>query len=243
MSGVGPSIKIVTRLPGRSRRANAHHGSVGTQLRHHLKTMRCGASRATSALLQLFQPLIEGRQMRLWGARVRELRLLTILSRFDVKVVAIAGMCGAAVALSPAADAVPLNTDGYACIETAAGDAMAPAAAAGCNPASAPLNDMAGIPMALPGPIPVPAAAPVPVGAPVPLGAPVPVGAPLPVGAPVPLGAPVGAPVPLGAPVAAGAPLIDMAGGLGGKGAPTGPPPPGALQPGQPILPGPSATG
>jgi hypothetical protein len=162
---------------------------------------------------------------------------MTIFDRFNIKVVAGAGLCGAAIALSQAAAAAPLITGGYACIQASAGDtapsvaATGPVAADGCGPASAPLADMAGIPATLPGPVPVgaPLGAPVPVGAP--LGAPVPVGAPL--GAPVPVGAPLGAPVPVG--------VIDVAGGYGGKGAPTGPPPAGAPVPGQPVLPGPSA--
>jgi hypothetical protein len=148
---------------------------------------------------------------------------MTIFDRFNIKVVAGAGLCGAAIALSQAAAAAPLITGGYACIQASAGDTApsvadtGPVAAGGCGPASAPLADMAGIPLTLPGPVP--------------LGAPVPVGAPL--GAPVPVGAPLGAPVPVG--------VIDVAAGYGGKGAPTGPPPAGAPVPGQPVLPGPSA--
>jgi hypothetical protein len=84
---------------------------------------------------------------------------------------------------------------------------------------------MAGVPMALPGPVPVVPAAPAPV-APIPA-APVPV---------IPAGAPV-APIPAAGPVAGGAPLTEMAGT--GKGEPTGPPPPGAILPGEPIAPGP----
>jgi hypothetical protein len=162
---------------------------------------------------------------------------MTIFDRFNITVVASAGLCGAAIALSQAAAAAPLITGGYACIQASAGDtapsvaATGPVADGGCGPASAPLADMAGIPLTLPGPVPVgaPLGAPVPVGAP--LGAPVPVGAPL--GAPVPVGAPLGAPVPVG--------VIDVAAGYGGKGAPTGPPPAGAPVPGQPVLPGPWA--
>ena len=158
---------------------------------------------------------------------------MAIFDRFDIKVVASAGLCAAAIALSPDAAAASFSTGGYACIQSSAGAASGAAAAgapvagggagaaAGCIPASAPVADMAGIPMALPGPVPVvPAAAPVPVGAPV--------------AAPVPVGAPVAAPVPVGAPV------VNMGGAYGGKGAPTGPPPPGAPLPGQPILPGPT---
>jgi hypothetical protein len=142
---------------------------------------------------------------------------MTIFDRFNITVVASAGLCGAAIALSQAAAAAPLITGGYACIQASAGDtapsvaATGPVADGGCGPASAPLADMAGIPLTLPGPVPV--------------------GAPL--GAPVPVGAPLGAPVPVG--------VIDVAAGYGGKGAPTGPPPAGAPVPGQPVLPGPWA--
>src|SRR6185437_14975346 len=123
---------------------------------------------------------------------------MTIFDRFNITVVAAgAGLCSVALALSPQVAAAPLITGGgYACVHTSSGDAVGAAPAAGgavgaapaaggpvgaapaggaCGPASAPLSDMTGVPMALPGP--VPAAAPVPVGAPV--GAPVPVGAPL----------------------------------------------------------------
>ena len=138
---------------------------------------------------------------------------MTIFDRFNIKVVAGAGLCGAAIALSQAAAAAPLITGGYACIQASAGDtapsgaATGPVAAGGCGPASAPLADMAGIPLTLPGPVPVGA----------PLGAPVPVGVidvaagyggkgaptgPPPAGAPVP-GQPV-LPGPSAAPPAAG---------------------------------------
>ena len=113
---------------------------------------------------------------------------MTIFDRFNITVVAAgAGLCSVALALSPEVAAAPLITGGgYACVPTSSGDGVgaAPAAtevvgaapaAGACGPASAALSDMAGVPMALPGPVPV--AAPVPVGAPVPLGAPV--GAPI----------------------------------------------------------------
>jgi hypothetical protein len=160
---------------------------------------------------------------------------MTIFDRFNVRVVAAgAGLCGVAMALSPHVAAAPLPTGGYECFQAPAGEAGGAAPAAGaCSPASAPFADMAGVPMALPGPVPV--AAPAPLAAPVPLGAPV--GAPVPLGAPVP----AGAPVPVGAPVAGGAPLTDMSGAYAGKGDPTGPPPDGAPVSGQPILPGPGA--
>jgi hypothetical protein len=159
---------------------------------------------------------------------------MTIFDRFNVRVFAAgAGLCGVAIALSPHVVAAPLPTGGYECFSASAGEVGAAPAAAACSPASAPLADMAGVPMALPGPVPV--VAPAPLAAPVPLGAPV--GAPLPLGAPVP----VGAPLPVGAPVAGGAPLTDMSGAYGGKGDPTGPPADGAPVSGQPILPGPGS--
>jgi hypothetical protein len=164
---------------------------------------------------------------------------MMVFDRFNIRVVAAAaGLCGVAVALSADVAAAPLITGGSACVQTTAGEAGgASPVAAMCSSASAPLSDMAGIPMALPGPVPV--------VAPAPLGAPAPVGAPL--GAPAPVGAPLGAPVPvgapLGAPVPVGAPLIDNSGVYGGKGQPTGPPPDGAPVSGQPILPGPAADG
>ena len=138
---------------------------------------------------------------------------MTIFDRFNIRVVAAgAGLCGVAMALSPDVAAAPLPTGGYACAQTTVGEADGASPVAGvCSPASAPLADMAGIPLTLPGPLPVGA----------------------PVGAPVPVGAPLGAPVPVG--------VIDVAAGYGGKGAPTGPPPAGAPVPGQPVLPGPSA--
>src|SRR4030088_2829323 len=144
---------------------------------------------------------------------------MTIFDRFTMGVVAGVGLCGAAIALSPDAAAVPYQTGGGSCMYGQAGEAGAPAAggpvgAAGAA-ACAPLTDMAGIPMVVPGPgvVPIPAGAPL-----IALGPPIP---PVPLGAPLPLGAPIGAPLPLGAPlVALGgvadgipvAPLIDMSG-------------------------------
>jgi hypothetical protein len=138
-------------------------------------------------------------------------------------------LCGVAIALSPSVAAAPLTTGGENCMYTSAGEvgAVAPEA---CVPAAAPVADMAGIPMALPGPIPVVPAAPV-----IPV---VPVIPAVPV-APVPLGAPIAA----GAPVAAGAPLTELSGTVGGKGDPIAPPPDGAPVPGQPTPPGPVAGG
>ena len=152
---------------------------------------------------------------------------MTIFDRFNVRVVAAgAGLFGVAMALSPQAAAAPLLTGGYDCMSTSAGEVGVAPALAPCAPAAAPVADMAGIPMALPGPVPVVPAAP-----PVPLAPPVPV---VPLAAPVPLGAPL-------APLAGGAPLTDMAGAFGGKGDPTNPPADGAPVSGQPILPGPGA--
>src|SRR3954465_7669156 len=92
---------------------------------------------------------------------------MTVFDRFNITVVAAgAGLCGVALALSPQSAATPLITGGdYACLEASAGEAAGAAGAAGaCAPASAPLSEMAGVPMALPGPVPV--VAPVPVAAP-----------------------------------------------------------------------------
>jgi hypothetical protein len=167
---------------------------------------------------------------------MKESTSMTMFDRLSIKVVAAgAGLCGVAIALSPDVAAAQWVTGGYDCIQTSAGEVVgaAPAAAA-CAPAGAALTDMAaGIPMALPGPIPV--APPVPV---VPVAPPIPV---VPVAPPVPVVPVVPAGAPVGVPVAAGAPLLDMAGGYGGKGDPIEPAPAGAPAPGQPILPGPAA--
>ncbi len=56
---------------------------------------------------------------------------MTIFDRFNIKVVASAGLCAAAIALSPDAAAAPFIDGGYACIQSSAGGAAAPAAAAG----------------------------------------------------------------------------------------------------------------
>src|SRR5262245_18408224 len=108
-------------------------------------------------------------------ARMKESMSMTIFDRFNITVVAAgAGLCSVALALSPEVAAAPLITGGgYECLGTsagaaggalpaAAGPSGASPAAAGCSPASAPLSEMAGVPMALPGPVPV--AAPVPLG-------------------------------------------------------------------------------
>jgi hypothetical protein len=173
-------------------------------------------------------------------------------TRFTMKLLVVAGLCGAATALSPDAIAAPFKTGGYDCVLDAAGAVAAPAAAA--VPLCGPVADMAGVPMVLPGPLPLGAAAvpvvvpPVPaVIPPVPAVVP-PVPAVVPpvpaVVPPVPIVAPaLGAPLPIGAaalPVPAGLPILDMA---GGKGAPTGPAPAGTPMPGQPIIPGPPPAG
>jgi hypothetical protein len=156
---------------------------------------------------------------------------MAIFDRSNIRLVAAgAWLCAIAIALSPEAAAAPPG--GNECFE-GKGEV--------CT-ASAPLAGMAGIPMALPGPVPaapvvpvVPAAPAVPV---VPAAPPIPV---IPMAPPVPV-VPA-APVPAAAPLAGGAGFTDVP-GLGGKGAPTtGPPPAGAPVPGQPIIPGPSAAG
>ena len=57
-----------------------------------------------------------------------------IFGRFNIKVAAIAGLCGAAMAFSPDAAADPLVTGGFDCIEGMAGDGVPPVAAAGPVP-------------------------------------------------------------------------------------------------------------
>ena len=86
---------------------------------------------------------------------------MKITDRFNMKVVASAGLCAAAMALSPDAAAAPLITGGYACMQSSAGDAASPVVVGGpvaadvCSPASAPVAEMAGVPLASPGPLPV----------------------------------------------------------------------------------------
>lgn len=149
---------------------------------------------------------------------------LRIIDRFCVAVVAGAGLCGAALALSPGAVATPFATGGGAnCLETQAGFGAAP---------------IAGAPVVLPGPIPlapvVPVVPPVP-----PIVPPVP-----PIVPPIPPVFPV-VPVAGGAPIAGGlgaAAPITMAAGTG-KGAPiataSAPPAAPVVLPG-PVLPGPA---
>ena len=166
---------------------------------------------------------------------------MAIFDRFSIRVVAVgAGLFGIALALSPG---VAL-AGGSECLETSAGDPAA-AAAAGC----APITGMSGVPMALPGPVPalapvVPLAPPVPV---VPLAPPVPVVPPLAPPVPVANAVPLAPVAPLVPPVLAGAPVaglpLSAMGGLAGKGDSTGAAPSGAPMPGEPILPGPGASG
>lgn len=140
---------------------------------------------------------------------------------------------GVAIALSPTALA-----GGYECVAPSSG--QAPAGAPGA-PACAPLTDMSGVPMALPGPPPVaPPLVPPPVVPPplVPPLVPPPLVPPV---VPPPLVPPVaGAPIVGGAPAVVGAPLTEMGGLAGkGKGDPSRPPAPGAPVAGKPTPPGP----
>jgi hypothetical protein len=146
---------------------------------------------------------------------------MAIFDRSNIRLVAAgAWLCVIAIALSPEVAAAPPG--GNECFE-GKGEV--------CT-ASAPLAGMAGLPMALPGPVPAAPAVPV-----VPAAPPIPV-IPL---APVPVVPAAPAPVPVAAPLAGGAGFTDVP---GGKGAPTtGPPPAGAPVPGQPVIPGPSTSG
>jgi hypothetical protein len=154
--------------------------------------------------------------------------------RIAVKVVASAGVCAAAVALSPTAAAVPLKTGGYACDTVGAAPAAgAPAAAAAAAPCAAPAVESSGIIGPLAAAPVVPAAVP-PVPAVVP---PVPVGVP-PVVPPIPAGLPLGAPIPIAA--APAAIPMDMGGIADGKEARTlRPVDAGGPTPNLPTQPGP----
>ena len=151
---------------------------------------------------------------------------MAIFDRLSIGVVvAGAGLFGVALGLSANAAAAAWTTGGYECISSSAGTVGAPAAA----PCAAPLADMSGVPLALPGPVPVVPLAPPPIVPP--LGVP-------------PIVPPLGAPIAAAAgPLAAGAPIVDMAGGFGGKGDRIDPPAPGAPADGQPLLPGPAVRG
>jgi hypothetical protein len=163
---------------------------------------------------------------------------MAIFDRFDIRVIAVGGLCGLAIALSPG---VASAGGGYECVQQSAGEAAPAPGAAVC----APVNEMAGVPMALPGPVVPPLVPPIippPLVPPVPpLVPPVPPIVPPvpPLVPPVPI-VPIGAPIAAGAPVG-GLPLTTMGGAAGGKGDPTGPAPAGAPVPGQPIMPGPNA--
>ncbi|MBY0387699.1 MAG: hypothetical protein K2X56_06245, partial [Mycobacterium pseudokansasii] len=50
---------------------------------------------------------------------------MTVFDRFNLKVVAFAGLCGAAIALSPDVAAAPLKTGGYGCVQGMAGEGAA----------------------------------------------------------------------------------------------------------------------
>src|SRR6188472_3230120 len=126
---------------------------------------------------------------------MKESTSMAIFDRSNIRLVAAgAWLCVIAIALSPEVAAAPAG--GKECFE-GKGEV--------CT-ASAPLAGMAGIPMALPGP--VPAAPPIPV---VPAAPPIPV---IPMAPPVPV-VPA-APVPAAAPLAGGAGFTDVP-GLGGK--------------------------
>ena len=154
---------------------------------------------------------------------------MAFIDRLNMKTLAIAaGLCAAAIASSPHGGAAPMAT----------GCPGGTLPGKECGAPSAAFNNMAGVPLALPGPVPAPAAPAAPV---VPAAPPLPVvpAAPVPV---VPAGAPLaGAPVAGGAPAAGGAPLT-VSGGLAGKGDPVVSAPAGAPVPGQPISPGPSSS-
>ncbi|ORB30524.1 hypothetical protein BST38_09500 [Mycolicibacterium parafortuitum] len=132
---------------------------------------------------------------------------VAIFDRLSIRAAAVgAGMCCVALGLSPAV----AQAGGAECLQNSAG--VDPAAATVC----APITEMAGVPMALPGPLAPPPVVP-------------------PIAPPPPPAAPL---VPLAGAAADGLPLSSM-GGLAGKGDLTGPAPSGAPLPGQPIMPGP----
>lgn len=163
--------------------------------------------------------------------------------RVNIAAVVGAGLCGVAMALSPAAVA-----GGYDCVETASGTAPAGAPVGAGGALCAPVTDMAGpVPMAFPGPPPVapppvvPPVAPPPVVPPVAPPPVVPPVVPPPAAPPIippPAAAPI-VPAVAGVPVAPAAPVTTM-GGYGGKGVVVETVPEGAPAPGEPILPGPN---
>jgi hypothetical protein len=154
---------------------------------------------------------------------------MAIFDRISIRVIAAGvGLCGIAIALTPGIAAA-----GGCEYQTSAGEAPAIVPGAVC----APVAEMAGVPMALPGPVPIaPPIVPPPLVPPI---VPPPLVPPL-VPPPLvpPIVPPLGAPIAAGAPVA-GLPLTTMGGAAAGKGDPVGPAPSGAPQPGQPIAPGP----
>lgn len=159
--------------------------------------------------------------------------------RIAVKLVASAGVCATAVAVSPTAAAVPLKTGGYACDAgatagaPAAGAPAAAAAAAAAAPCAAPAVESSGIVGPLAAAPVVPAAVP-PVPAVVP---PVPAAVP-PIVPPIPAGLPLGAPIPIAA--APAAIPMDMGGIADGKEARTlRPVDAGGPTPNLPTQPGP----
>jgi hypothetical protein len=151
--------------------------------------------------------------------------------RFKIRVVATTvGLCGLALTLSPAASANSMYTGGgYACLQSAAGEVSGvPAGAAPVCAAAAPVADMAGVPMALPGPLPAGPAVPVVPALPMAPALPLPIAPVVPAA-----GAPLAA-----APAPVGAPIVDMLGQ--GKEHPVTTVPDGAPKQGQPIAPGPT---
>ena len=127
---------------------------------------------STSALLKLSRPSIEavvrhdfGTAMRFGWSADKGVDVDEDYRSVQHQSGTSAGLCAAAMALSPDAAAAPLITGGYACIHSSAGDPASPVVAGGsvaaggplaadvCSPASAPVADMAGAPLALPGPV------------------------------------------------------------------------------------------
>ena len=158
---------------------------------------------------------------------------MAIFDRVSIRVIAAGvGICGIAIALTPGIAAA-----GGCDYQTSAGEA--PAAGAPGAVACAPVTEMAGVPMALPGPPLAPPIVPPPLVPPI---VPPPLVPPL-VPPPLvpPFVPPLVPPIVAGAPAAGGLPLTTMGGAAAGKGDPVGPPPSGAPLPGQPIAPGPMA--
>jgi len=156
---------------------------------------------------------------------------MAIFDRVSIRVIAAGvGLCGIAIALTPGTAAA-----GGCEYQTAAGQPAPAAPGAVC----APVTEMAGVPMALPGPPLAPPIVPPPLVPPI---VPPPLVPPFPPPLVPPIVPPLAGPVPIGAPVA-GLPLTTMGGAAAGKGDPVGPAPSGAPVAGQPIAPGPGASG